>query len=54
MVFLTQLQFGLSNLLANLGARVHCRTPFLSWLYRPGEALPPPYTPRELADHGVA
>ncbi len=48
-VFLNQLLFGVTNILAHLGARLQCRGRFLSLLYAPGERLPAPYSAGELA-----
>lgn len=49
MLFFPQLAFGVSMVLARLGARVRCRPILLDVLYRDGERRPPPFSPAELA-----
>jgi predicted unusual protein kinase regulating ubiquinone biosynthesis (AarF/ABC1/UbiB family)/DNA-binding XRE family transcriptional regulator len=49
MLFFPQLAFGVSTVLARLGARVRCRPILLDVLYQDGETRPPPFSPAELA-----
>jgi hypothetical protein len=53
MIMLHQLQFGLTSVLARLGARVRCRDRFLDLLYEPGETRPAPYRRAEIAAFGL-
>lgn len=54
MIMLHQLQFGVTSVLARLGARVPCRALFLDLLYAPGEKRPAPFRADELAVLGFA
>ncbi len=51
-VFLNQFYFGVSALLARLGATIDCRTSMLDALYAPGERRPAPFEEPELALFG--
>jgi hypothetical protein len=49
MAFLHQFHFGVTALLARLGARLSYRAKMLDLLYEPGEKRPPPFSDSELA-----
>jgi DNA-binding XRE family transcriptional regulator len=53
MPFVHLVQFGMTALLARLGARVECRQQMLDWLYPPGEQRPVGLSAQELRSLGL-